>query len=138
MPSVPSSSRSASRWPAREKSPRRREGDGPGAVDGLGTLLGLQRVDPQLQLLGRVLEHEPLRAAFLLVAGVVGQLRPQAHEFVGEQARLRITHDRGDRRGLSGDLGLGTLLGSVVGGALLMAMPIVLLKLRDRPYFRQS
>lgn len=39
---------------------------------------------------------------------------------------------------LSGDLGLGTLLGSIVGGALLMAMPIVLLKLRDRPYFRQS
>lgn len=39
---------------------------------------------------------------------------------------------------LEGHLDALTLIGSILGGALLMAMPIVFLKLRDRPYFRQS
>ena len=34
-------------------------------------------------------------------------------------------------------LALGTLLGSLVLGALLMASPVVLLKIKSRPYFRQ-
>jgi hypothetical protein len=37
-----------------------------------------------------------------------------------------------------GALGAGALAGSVLLGALLMATPIVLLKIKDRPYFRQE
>jgi hypothetical protein len=37
-----------------------------------------------------------------------------------------------------GMLGAGTLIGSLVLGALLMASPVVLLKIKSRPYFRQD
>lgn len=37
-----------------------------------------------------------------------------------------------------GVLSATTLVGSVVLGALLMAMPIFLLRIKDRPYFRQD
>lgn len=36
-----------------------------------------------------------------------------------------------------GRLGLSTAIGAVVGGALLMASPVVMLKLKDKPYFVQ-
>ena len=35
-------------------------------------------------------------------------------------------------------VGAGALIGSLVLGAVLMACPIVLLKIKDRPYFRQD
>src|SRR5579862_5996356 len=38
----------------------------------------------------------------------------------------------------SGRLGAITLAGSLVIGAALMAFPVVLLKIKDRPYFRQD
>ena len=37
-----------------------------------------------------------------------------------------------------GALGVGTLIGSLMLGAILMASPIVLLKIKTRPYFRQD
>ncbi len=42
------------------------------------------------------------------------------------------------RTAADGALGTGTLVGSLVLGALLMASPIVLLKIKNRPYFRQD
>jgi hypothetical protein len=42
------------------------------------------------------------------------------------------------RAGLDGRLDAVTILGSVLIGAALMAAPVVLLKLKDRPYFRQD
>lgn len=42
------------------------------------------------------------------------------------------------RAAADGALGAAALAGSVVLGALLMASPIVLLKIKDRPYFRQE
>lgn len=42
------------------------------------------------------------------------------------------------RTAADGALGAGTLIGSLVLGALLMASPIVLLKIKSRPYFRQD
>ena len=39
---------------------------------------------------------------------------------------------------LDGHLDAVTILGSVLIGAALMALPVVLLKLKDRPYFRQD
>ena len=42
------------------------------------------------------------------------------------------------RAGLDGRLDAATVLGSLVIGAGLMASPVVLLKLKDRPYFRQN
>jgi Protein of unknown function with HXXEE motif len=41
-------------------------------------------------------------------------------------------------RALDDGLGIGGLIGSLVLGALLMASPIVLLRLKDKPYFRQD
>ena len=83
-----------------------RERDPAGAVDGLGALLVLERVDPGLQLIGLILQHEPLGVALLLAAGVVGELGAQAHELVGVEARLRVADDGRDGGGLAGDLGL--------------------------------
>jgi hypothetical protein len=37
-----------------------------------------------------------------------------------------------------GALGVGTLIGSLMLGAILMASPIVLLKIKTMPYFRQD
>lgn len=42
------------------------------------------------------------------------------------------------RAGADGGLGAGTLAGSLVLGAALMASPVLMLKLKDRPYFRQD
>jgi hypothetical protein len=42
------------------------------------------------------------------------------------------------RTAADGALGAGTLIGSVMLGAVLMASPIVLLKIKTRPYFRQD
>ena len=42
------------------------------------------------------------------------------------------------RAAADGELGAGGLIGSLVLGALLMASPIVLLKIKTRPYFRQE
>ena len=42
------------------------------------------------------------------------------------------------RAATDGSLDVGTLIGSLGLGALLMASPIVLLKIKDRPYFRQD
>jgi hypothetical protein len=42
------------------------------------------------------------------------------------------------RAAADGALGAGTLIGSLVLGALLMASPIVLLELKSRPSFRQD
>lgn len=42
------------------------------------------------------------------------------------------------RTAADGALGAGTLIGSLVLGALLMASPVVLLKIKSRPYFRQD
>jgi hypothetical protein len=42
------------------------------------------------------------------------------------------------RAAADGMLGAPTLIGSLVLGALLMASPVVLLKIKDRPYFRQG
>lgn len=39
---------------------------------------------------------------------------------------------------LAGDLDAWTVIGSAVIGAALMASPVVLLKVKDRPYFRQD
>ncbi|WP_455132989.1 hypothetical protein [Microbacterium aurum] len=83
-----------------------REGGAPGGVDGLRTLLSLQRVDAQLQLLGLVLQHQTLGVSLLLVARMVDQLCPKPHEVVGEQPRLGVTHDSRDRGGLPRDLRL--------------------------------
>jgi hypothetical protein len=41
-------------------------------------------------------------------------------------------------RAVDAGLGMGGLVGSLVLGALLMASPIVLLRLKDKPYFRQD
>ncbi len=38
----------------------------------------------------------------------------------------------------AGQLGAGATIGSILIGAALMATPIVLLKIKDRPYFRQD
>jgi hypothetical protein len=37
-----------------------------------------------------------------------------------------------------GALGVGALIGSFTIGAALMASPVVLLKIKDKPYFRQT
>ncbi len=42
------------------------------------------------------------------------------------------------RTAADGALGTATLIGSLVIGAFLMASPIVLLKIKSRPYFRQD
>jgi Protein of unknown function with HXXEE motif len=42
------------------------------------------------------------------------------------------------RAGADGMLTAGSLIGSLVLGALLMASPIVLLLIKDKPYFRQD
>ena len=42
------------------------------------------------------------------------------------------------RAAADGHLNLRTVIGSLVLGALLMASPIVLLKIKGRPYFRQD
>lgn len=42
------------------------------------------------------------------------------------------------RAAADGHLGTGALAGSFLIGALLMASPVVMLKLKDRPYFRQD
>ncbi len=42
------------------------------------------------------------------------------------------------RAAADGELGAGALIGSLVLGALLMASPIVLLRIKDTPYFRQD
>jgi hypothetical protein len=42
------------------------------------------------------------------------------------------------RAAADGAIDAGALIGSLVLGALLMASPIVLLKIKDRPYFRQD
>ena len=42
------------------------------------------------------------------------------------------------RAGADGSLTIGTIVGSAVIGALLMASPIVLLHIKSRPYFRQD
>ena len=42
------------------------------------------------------------------------------------------------RASADGDLTFGTALGAIAGGALIMAYPIVMLRLRLRPYFQQS
>lgn len=42
------------------------------------------------------------------------------------------------RTAADGALGAGTLIGSLMLGAILMASPIVLLKIKARPYFRQD
>lgn len=42
------------------------------------------------------------------------------------------------RTAADGALGAGTLIGSLTLGAILMASPIVLLKIKTRPYFRQD
>lgn len=42
------------------------------------------------------------------------------------------------RTAADGALGASTLIGSLMIGALLMATPIVLLKIKSRPYFRQD
>ena len=42
------------------------------------------------------------------------------------------------RTAADGALGVGTLIGSLMLGAILMASPIVLLKIKTRPYFRQD
>lgn len=42
------------------------------------------------------------------------------------------------RAAADGVLTLGTTLGAIIGGALIMAYPIVMLRLRSKPYFRQS
>lgn len=42
------------------------------------------------------------------------------------------------RTAADGALGAGTLIGSLMIGALLMASPIVLLKIKSHPYFRQD
>jgi hypothetical protein len=42
------------------------------------------------------------------------------------------------RTAADGALGAGTLIGSLALGAVLMANPIVLLKIKSRPYFRQD
>ena len=42
------------------------------------------------------------------------------------------------RAATDGSLDAGTLIGSLGLGALLMASPVVLLKIKERPYFRQD
>ena len=42
------------------------------------------------------------------------------------------------RAASDGTLGAGSLIGSLALGALLMASPVVLLLIKDRPYFRQD
>jgi Protein of unknown function with HXXEE motif len=42
------------------------------------------------------------------------------------------------RAAADGNLSTGTIVGSLVLGALLMASPIVLLNIKSRPYFRQD
>lgn len=42
------------------------------------------------------------------------------------------------RAAADGQLGAGTLIGSLAIGAGLMASPIILLKIKSRPYFRQD
>jgi Protein of unknown function with HXXEE motif len=42
------------------------------------------------------------------------------------------------RAGTDGTLTAGALIGSLVLGALLMASPVVLLLIKDKPYFRQD
>jgi hypothetical protein len=42
------------------------------------------------------------------------------------------------RAAADGELGASALIGSLVLGAMLMASPIVLLKLKEKPYFRQD
>ncbi|MCU4179096.1 HXXEE domain-containing protein [Bosea sp. BH3] len=42
------------------------------------------------------------------------------------------------RAAADGVLTLGTTLGAIVGGALIMAYPIVMLRLRSKPYFQQG
>jgi hypothetical protein len=42
------------------------------------------------------------------------------------------------RAASDGHLGAGTLIGSLVLGAVLMATPVVLLLIKDKPYFRQD
>ena len=42
------------------------------------------------------------------------------------------------RASADGALGASSLIGSLVLGALLMASPVVLLNVKDRPYFRQD
>lgn len=42
------------------------------------------------------------------------------------------------RASADGMLGASSLIGSLVLGALLMASPVVLLKIKDKPYFRQD
>lgn len=43
-----------------------------------------------------------------------------------------------DQAARDGVLSTGTIIGSLVIGAVLMATPIVFIRLRDRPYFRQA
>ncbi|HVZ53319.1 MAG TPA: HXXEE domain-containing protein [Pseudolabrys sp.] len=42
------------------------------------------------------------------------------------------------RASSAGDLNAGSLIGSLLLGAALMASPVVMIKLKDRPYFRQD
>jgi len=42
------------------------------------------------------------------------------------------------RAGADGALDAGTIALAILGGALLMAAPVVMLKLKSRPYFRQD
>ena len=75
-------------------------------IDALGSLLLFELRDAGAEVLGLILEHQSFGVALLLAAGVAGQFRSEAGEFIREQSRARIPHDGGDRRRLAGDLGL--------------------------------
>ena len=82
------------------------EGNRARGVDGFRTLLRLERVDAQLELLGLILQNQALGAALLLRTRMVGQLRAQADQFVREQPCLGIAHDGRDGGRLARDLRL--------------------------------
>ncbi len=83
-----------------------RERHAPRLVHALRVLRLLQPGLPQLRLVELLLQHQPFGLALALAAPHIGDRRPQLHDLVGEQARLRVTHDRRDRLRLARDLRL--------------------------------
>ena len=83
-----------------------REARGSGTVDVVAEMRTLEAFHLRLMLVELVLQDEAFGVTLVLAPAMLIERAPKGDDLVGEQARTGVAHDRRDRRGFAGDLGL--------------------------------
>ena len=78
------------------------------SVDGHRVLILLESRDTRTDRFRLIRQHQAFGVAFVLCLRVIREGSAQRDHVIREDASFRVTDDRGDRLGLTGDLGLAT------------------------------